>query len=166
MQRYGVMKGWFFALSVLFFLSSCEGTSFQSSVPTYPVRAVIDTRTLFVDFTPENTNTYVTVNAQGYYENGRFVTPVTVMDAWGYGGIVAYISLNGYVAFDLACPYCAGKGKCRPCRIDGIYAVCDDCGEQYEVASGYALPRKGISREALRRYAIMNSDGRLTITQQ
>lgn len=122
--------------------------------------------TEFVDFLPTNTNAYITVTSEGYKENGKFVKLPTVMDAWGYGGVVAYVSMNGYVAFDLACPYCAGRGTKSPCEIDGIYAVCEHCGEQYEIGSGYAVPQKGISREALRRLGLMTSDGRITITQQ
>lgn len=147
-------------------LVACENTTWQSSVPTYPVRATIDTRAVFIDFTPENTNAYITIDKDGYYENGRFVLPVTVNDAWGYGGLLVYVSMNGYVAFDLACPNCAAHGKKRPCEMDGIFAVCPECGEQYEVASGYAVPQKGICREALRQYNIVYSDGKLNISQK
>ena len=147
-------------------LVACENTTWQSSVPTYPVRATIDTRAVFIDFTPENTNAYITIDRDGYYENGRFVLPVTVNDAWGYGGLLVYVSMNGYVAFDLACPNCAAHGKKQPCDMDGIFAVCPECGEQYEVASGYAVPQKGICREALRQYNIVYSDGKLNISQK
>jgi len=154
------------ALVCALLLTSCEGTSFSNSVPAYPVRVVIDTRTLFVDFTPENTNAYITVDQDGYKENDRFVVPVTVMDAWGYAGVLAYVSLGGYVAFDLGCPYCAGRGTKSQCYMDGIYAVCPVCGEQYEVASGYALPQKGLSKETLRPLAVQAENGKLTITQR
>lgn len=147
-------------------LVGCENTTWQSSVPTYPVRATIDTRAVFIDFTPENTNAYITIDKEGYYENGRFVLPVTVNDAWGYGGLLVYVSMNGYVAFDQACPNCAAHGKKRPCEMDGIFAVCPECGEQYEVASGYAVPQKGICREALRQYNIVYSEGKLNISQK
>ena len=147
-------------------LVACENTTWQSSVPTYPVRATIDTRAVFIDFTPENTNAYITIDQDGYYENGRFVLPVTVNDAWGYGGLLVYVSMNGYVAFDLACPNCAAHGKKQPCDMDGIFAVCPECGEQYEVASGYAVPQKGICREALRQYNIGYLDGKLNISQK
>ena len=163
------VKGMIIFLSIFIFqfsLSSCEGTTFQSSVPAYPVHVEINTMTEFVDFLPTNTNAYITVTSEGYKENGKFVKLPTVMDAWGYGGVVAYVSMNGYVAFDMACPYCAGRGTKSPCEIDGIYAVCEHCGEQYEIGSGYAVPQKGISREALRRLGLMISDGRITITQQ
>lgn len=147
-------------------LCSCEGTSFQSSVPAYPVRVVINTKTMFTGFTPENTNAYITVNEEGYKENGVFKQPVTVTDAWGYGGIVVYVSLAGYVAFDLACPYCAEHGHKSPCETDGIYAICPRCGEHFDIASGYAMPQKGISKEALRSLNIIASDDKLTITQK
>ena len=146
-------------------LCSCEGTTFNSSVPTYPVRVTIDTRGLFVNFTPEAMNSYITVNAQGYKENGKYVKPVSAMDAWGYGGVVVYVSIFGYVAFDLACPYCAGQGRKESCEIVGMNAVCPHCGEEYDLGSGYALPRKGISKEAMRKYNITNSGDKLTIVQ-
>ena len=147
-------------------LCSCEGTTFQSSVPAYPVRVVINTKTMFTGFTPENTNAYITVNEEGYKENGVFKQPVTVTDAWGYGGIVVYVSLAGYVAFDLACPYCAEHGHKSPCEMDGIYAICPRCGEHFDIASGYAMPQKGTSKEALRSLNIIASDDNLTITQK
>lgn len=147
-------------------LCSCEGTTFSSSVPAYPVNITIDKRALFVDFTPEATNAYVIVNADGYKKNGKFVIPVTVMDAWGYGGVVVYVSLSGYVAYDLACPYCAGKGRKEPCEIEGMNAVCPHCGEEYELGSGYAIPRKGISKEALRRLTNLTATSdRITVRQ-
>ena len=147
-------------------LCSCEGTTFQSSVPAYPVRVVINTKTMFTGFTPENTNAYITVNEEGYKENGVFKQPVTVTDAWGYGGIVVYVSLAGYVAFDLACPYCAEHGHKSPCEMDGRYAICPRCGEHFDIASGYAMPQKGTSKEALRSLNIIASDDKLTITQK
>ena len=163
------VKGILFFLYFFIFqfsFSSCEGTTFKSSVPLYPVRVVIDTRAVFVDFTPENTNAYITVNEEGYKENGQFKLALSVSDAYGYGGVVAYVSMNGYTAYDLACPYCAARGQRHPCQMNGIYAECPHCGERYELSSGYALPQKGISKEALHRLNINHSDGRLTVTQQ
>ena len=163
MQRFGLIA---FCTLALWVFTSCEGSTFMSSVPAYPVRIAIDTRTVFVDFLPENLNAYVTVDRDGYYENGKYMLPITVVDAWGYGGVVAYVSLAGYVAFDLACPYCAGRGKKSPCFMDGIHAECPECSEQYEIASGYALPQKGISKEALRPLRIKNNGGKLEISQR
>ncbi len=162
MQRFQQFIILFFCLP---FFCGCENTTYQSSVPAYPVHAVIDTRTLFVDFLPENTNAYVTVNQEGYKENGRFVSTLNVTDAYGFGGLLVYVSVNGYVAFDLACPYCAARGTKSPCIMDGIFAECPLCGERYEIASGYAVPQRGISKETLRPLNINRTEGKLTITQ-
>lgn len=162
MRRLGLLIGIVAALT----LTGCEGTSFQSSVPAYPVHVVINTKTLFTDFFPENTNAYITVNQEGYKENGVLKKPIDVTDAWGYGGVVVYISLAGYVAYDLACPNCAAHGHKTPCEMDGIYAICPRCEEGYDIGSGYAIPQKGISREALRQLNVIASEDKLTITQK
>ena len=66
------------------FLVACEGTTFQSSVPAYPVRVVIDTKQgAFVHFQPTVTGSYITVDRDGYYMNGSFVLPLGVTDMYG-----------------------------------------------------------------------------------
>lgn len=132
----------------------------------YPVHIEINTETVFIDFLPGSYNMYITVDRDGYKENGKYKLPVTVQDAWGYGGIVVYVSMIGYVAYDLACPYCAGRGTKSPCEIDGIYAECPLCTERYDLGSGYALPQKGVSREAMRQMNIIPSGGKLIISQK
>lgn len=166
MRRFGIKH---FVLLVLgsLMLVACEGTTFQSSVPAYPVRIIIDTKLgAFVHFQPTALNSHIVVNRDGYVFDEQYVMPLGAMDMYGYGGVVAYVSLYGYDAYDLACPHCAEQGYCRACTIDGIYAVCPECGEQYDLGSGYALPQKGLSREALRRLNLISSDGKLTITQK
>ena len=148
-------------------LTSCEDTTFRSSVPTYPVRVVIDTRIgEFVHFQPTSLGSHVVVNKDGYFLDDRWVNAVSAMDAWGYGGILVYISSMGYDAYDLACPYCASRGLCRTCLVDGANAVCPECGEEYDLMSGLANPRQGIAHETLRRMNLINSDGRITVTQK
>lgn len=152
-------------LALLF--AACEGTTFQSSVPAYPVRVVIDTRVgAFVHFQPTSLGSYVTASRDGYFLNDAFVTALGSTDMYGYGGVVVYVDLYGYSAYDRACPHCAGRGMCNTCFINGMYAVCPECGEEYDLASGSAVPQKGISHEALRRLNLMNSDGKLTVTQR
>ena len=148
-------------------LMGCEGTTFQSSVPAYPVRVTIDTKQgAFVHFLPTSTGSHVVTNRDGYFLDGQFVLPLGVTDAYGYGGVVVVVDLFGYSAYDLACPYCAARGLCRPCTIDGIYARCAECGEEYDLLSGTAVPQHSISHEALRRLNIINSDGKITVTQR
>ena len=157
----------FVFIPYLFLIPGCEHTTFQSSVPTYPVRFSINTNMgEFVHFKPTSQNEYVTLTEDGYSYNGKWVQARLVTDAYGYAGTVVFVSINGYDAYDLACPYCAARGKKQACEIDGIFAVCPHCGEQYDLGSGTAAPQKGIAKELLRRYAIINSDGKLTITQQ
>ena len=169
MRRFGIIGLGLLLLT----LTACEGTSFQSSVPAYPVHAEIDVERLFVDFTPENIGAYITVDKDGYKKKGTFVIPTPATDAWGYGGVLVYVSMvndnNPYLsydAYDLACPYCASRGKKSPCTIDGMYAVCPECGEQYDVGGGYAIPCKGKINETLRRLNILPSGKKLTITQR
>jgi hypothetical protein len=50
--------------------------------------------------------------------------------------------------------------------MDGIYAICPRCGEHFDIGSGYAMPQKGISKEALRQLSIIASEDKLTITQR
>lgn len=147
-------------------LCACQNTTFRSSVPAYPVHAEIHTTALFPDFRPENLNAYITVTKEGYKENGRFVLPLRVTDAYGYGGLVVYVSLNGYVAFDLACPNCAAKGKCMTCVMDEPNVNCPECGEQYNLLDGYAFPMNGICRETLRPLLITVQGDKLIITQR
>lgn len=150
-------------------LIGCEGTTFQSSVPPYPVRVVIDTRVgEFVHFQPTAINTYITVTRDGgYCYNGRMVLPLAATDPCGYGGVLVYIDIMGnYDAYDMACPYCAGKRQCVPCEIDGIYAKCPVCGEEYDLSSGVANPLHGIAHESMRRLLVTDLDGKLTITQR
>ena len=161
-------------LSVLFLLSaiavclpSCEDSTWRSSVPAYPVRIVIDTRLgEFVHFQPTNTGAYVEAKRDGYFMNGKFVLPFPATDAYGYGGVVVYVDLFGYSAYDLACPHCASKGSCQTCTIDGGFATCPYCTEQYDLMSGTAAPQKGLIKETLRRLNVLNSDGKITVTQQ
>ena len=151
------------------FLASCEGTTFGSSVPRLAVHLVIDTHEgEFVHFVPEAITTYIIADQEGYHYNGRLVKarPEGTY-ACGYGGVVVYININkGYDAYDLACPYCASRGLKQPCEINGAFAVCPNCHEEYDVASGTAAPQKGMIKETLRRLNIINSDGKLTITQK
>lgn len=116
-------------------------------------------------FKPEALNTYIIVDKEGYHYNG-ILYPRTVVDAYGYGGVVVYIDMfNTYHAFDLACPYCAGRGKRQSCEIDAPFAICPNCGERYDLGSGTAAPQKGIAREYMLSIPLQYNGSRLTIRQ-
>jgi len=160
-------RPWQCILIICALLCGCEENSFKSSVPAYPVRISIDTKVgQFVHFLPTAQNSHVVVNREGYFLNGTHVLPLGATDAYGYGGVVVYVSINGYDAYDLACPNCAAHGLKEACSINGMFAECPRCSEQYDLASGYAAPQKGLVRETLRRLNIIQSDGKLTITQK
>lgn len=161
MRRYGIIA------FLILVLCGCEDTTFRSSVPAYPVRVIIDTRVgSFVHFQPTDMGTYVVANREGYYLNNMWVSASSAMDAYGYGGVVVFVGAFGYDAYDMACPNCAEKGSCKTCEISSAFAECPHCGELYDLLSGTAAPQKGIAHEAMRKLNIINSDGRLTITQR
>lgn len=156
-----------FASLCVLVLGGCDdNTTFRSSVPTYPVRITIDTNVgPFVHFIPTASYSHIIVNEDGYFYDGEFIQKPLGMDAWGYAGVVVYINMmGGYDAYDLCCPNCVYERQA--CKVDGPFATCPLCGEQYTLGDGTAVPNKGIATEQLRRLNVMNSGGRLTITQR
>lgn len=155
-----------FGIIVLFalLLSSCEGTTWRSSVPPAEVNLSINTQTgAFVHFKPENTGSYLTVTEQGYYLNGQHIQGPNERDRWGYGGVIIYVNAwNQYDAYDLACPDCCTRGLRVRCECTGGTAVCPTCGEEYNLYDGTAFPQKG-SKEALLRLKVIPSGDILVI---
>lgn len=153
--------------AVVALFAACENTSFRSSVPRYPVRVSIDTdRAEFATFKYPSTFEYITLTREGYYQNGKFLRKPDVTDAWGYGGVVVYVNMSGGMdAYDLACPYCAKRGTCLTCVVDGLFATCPNCGEQYDLGSGTAVPQQGIADEYLLRLNLIRSGNRITVSQ-
>ena len=169
MQRYGKQIGvygvWCMVYGVLLtLLTACEGTTFRSAVPTYPVRITVNTQLgPFVHFVPEATYDYLTVDRAGYHYHD-YTQALSATDMIGYAGVLIYIDGSGqYNAFDLCCPHCLDPK--HPVAVDGLYAVCPVCGEQYDLSFGLAVPTQHKSTEALRRYPVVNASGKLTITQ-
>lgn len=152
---------WYIILA-LFFLTSCEDTTFRSAVPSRPVQLTINTAAgMYVHFVRENIGACVVVDPDGYHFNGQTL-PLTPTDYYGFSGVVIYVTNDqNYAAFDLCCPHCIKQFE--HCQIDGCYAVCPICGEQYDLSFGYGTPSKGISKEALRRYTAVYAYPRLTI---
>lgn len=147
---------------------ACDDTGYQRSVPILPVRLVMNTYLEFTDFKETSFTDYVIVTRNGYFRKGK-TTPVKPLlgdEACGYGGVLTYVTMNGYEAFDLACPYCAGRSKKCPCEIDGLFAVCPECGEQYDLSAGTAVPQKGLAREPMLKLNVMVSNGKIIVTQR
>ena len=157
-------------ISLLFLLAFCAcdtHTTYRSSVPSYPVNIRINTyEGTYVHFVPENSYTYMIVDKDGYHFNGQTM-PRKETDRFGYAGVAVYIDGFGtYSAYDMACPYCVNQDEPvveEPVEVDGMFATCPICGEAYDLGSGYATPKKGISDEALSRYSLIVSNGVITI---
>lgn len=148
-------------------LGACEDPPiFRSSVPMYPVHIVIDTKSSeFVHFVPTAINMHIIVNEDGYFSQGKFIQALLGTDRWGYAGVVIYINMmGGYDAYDLCCPNCVYERQ--SCTVEGIFATCPVCGEQFDLGSGTAVPTKGIADEYLRRLNVVHSGDRITITQR
>ena len=162
MQRYGII----YLYALFLALCSCKGTTFQSSVPAYPVRVTINMDLgAFVHFQNQTLGDYIIVKQDGFHYHDELVMPLGT-NMCGYGGVIIYVSMLGYVAYDLACPHCASHGLCNTCVINGMNAVCPECGEEYDLGSGSANPRKGISHETLRPLNLMRSGNTITVTQR
>lgn len=142
-------------LALLFW--GCSGLNYDNPVPNARVQLRINTKLAeFVHFVPENSGNYIIANLDGYYMNGKRILSRQDGDICGFAGVVVYIGFDhNYYAFDLCCPKCLNSMK--PLQIDGIYAVCDGCGEQYDLSYGTAHPTKGVSNQGLRRYSVLYS---------
>ena len=131
-------------------LCSCNN-SYNNPVPSYPVNLDINIAAEYPHFVPANIMQHMT-----------FTKPRLVTDRIGYGGVLVLTGLDAqYHAFDLSCPVEARRDI--RVYIDGMYAVCPQCGEQYEVFYGIGNPTKGISRDPMRRYTCIIGNGTLKI---
>ena len=156
----------FVSICILIFGGCDDNTTFRSSGPMYPVRITIDTNVgPFVHFIPTASYSHIIVNEDGYFYDGKFIQKRFEKDAWGYAGVVIYINMmGGYDAYDLCCPNCVYERQA--CKVEGIFATCPVCGEQFDLGSGTAVPTKGIANEYLRRLNVVHSGDRITITER
>ncbi len=118
----------------------CEDTVYRSSVPTYPVEMRLNIAGEYVHFVVDNPGQYLT-----------FTKPRFPNEAIGFAGILVCTGYDrAYYAYDLACPNCLSQSQ--HLEIDGMFAICPLCGEQYEFYNGIGNPTQGIVRENLRKY--------------
>ncbi len=131
---------WLMALGSLFLTPSCEDTVYRSSVPTYPVEMRLNIAGEYVHFVPDNPGVILT-----------FTKPRFPNEAVGFAGLLICTGLDRqYYAYDLACPKCLSQKQ--PLEVDGMFATCPRCGEQFEYLGGIGIPQKGIVHEYLRKY--------------
>lgn len=134
MKRIGII------MMLLGMLAACEDVNYRSSVPITPVNYTI----------------YITREHPGFVvENGfqtMVITQRTFMEDYiGYSGLLIWVGMdNAYHAADLCCPHCVKKAI--PLQVDGLFACCSLCGEEYDISYGYGNPTKGVTKEPLKRY--------------
>ena len=143
----------------------CKNTTFRSSVPSYPIHLEINTNVgMYVHFVPTSVMTYLIADEKGIHLNG-VTQPLTVDQAYGFAGTVVYIDgFSPYSAYDLCCPHCLKRDM--PCTIDGMFAICPVCGEEYDIYSGNGVPTHGIGNEPLKRYTTTYNatTGKISVT--
>lgn len=133
-------------------LWACQGTTtFVSSVPSYPVHLELNILAEYPNFVPAGDIKALSFTSQRY-----------PTEAVGYAGILVYTAFDEhYHACDLCCPKCLKRDV--PIEVDGMFAHCPECGEDYDISYGYGTPSKGISTERLRPYTANYSNGKLII---
>ena len=81
----------------------------------------------------------------------EFVVPRFPTERVGYAGVLLFVNFNEqYSAFDLCCPHCVERY--HPIEVNGMFAVCPVCGEEYDLSYGYGVPTQGIAKNYLKTY--------------
>jgi hypothetical protein len=72
----------------------------------------------------------------------------------GFGGVlVVHTMLDGFKAFDRACPYEAQANTVVEIDEDVRFATCPKCGSKYEIGvTGTGVRQEGVTTYGLRRY--------------
>lgn len=142
------MKHWYIVIlcATLLFTGCDEESNYGlSSVPSAPVQYTV----------------YVTRENPGFVIDHGFqvLSPITTKryeyDYIGYAGLLIWVGMdNAYHAADLCCPNCINRSK--PVESDGgLFVTCPVCKEQYDISYGLSVPTKGIAREALKQYTVI-----------
>ena len=131
-------------------MSGCKRNQL-CDVPSYPVLFEMNIISMYPHFVPDNGFQALTFTQKRYER-----------DLIGYAGLLVWVDMDGrYNACDLCCPHCLDKTK--PVTTDGFYAVCPVCGEHFDLSYGLAVPTKGMTRQALRRFDAAYHNGILMI---
>lgn len=136
-KKYGVLL---VMLIIGFVVTGCENFNRRSSVPPAPVDYTLNITCEYPHFVTDNGFQTITIT-QGRFEKVYI----------GYAGLLIWVGMdNAYHAADLCCPYCVKRNK--PLTVDGKFAVCELCGEHYDISLGFGFPTKGITDEPLKQY--------------
>lgn len=128
------------------------GNDKRQPVPSFPVSMDLNIVAEYPLFDP----------SFGTLQTMTFTEPRYPYEYVGYGGVLVVTAYDGeYHAFDLCCPHCLHRDSVV--EVDGLYAICPLCGEEYDISYGLAVPTKGMSRFALRPFKTYKNGGHLII---
>lgn len=144
----------FISLLILFCALSCSKTE-HSYFPSYPVYLELD-----LTFEDKDLNG---VMAYKEYILGK-TSGLGATERTGLGGILVYHSVNGYHAYDLACPNETQASVRVEMDDDAIYAVCPKCGSKYNVYEASGNRVEGPATRGLKQYQTALSGTKLYVT--
>lgn len=134
------MKKWLAISLLLLTITACEHMNYRSSVPNTPVNYTIYITREHPNFVIENGFQTMCITKRTFLE-----------DYIGYCGLLIWVGMdNAYHAADLCCPNCVKRDK--PMLVDGLYAICPLCEEEFDLSYGYAIPTKGKTKETMKKY--------------
>lgn len=138
---------------LLFSVASCVDEASSFTVPYSRVYFQIDINGLDSDLT--------------FFGHKTFVQGRTVGEQTGYGGLLAFRTIDGNIfAYDLCCPYEDNREvKVKP--ADSGKAVCPKCGSVFVTMYGLGTAESGPSNESLQIYSVrknLNREGVFVIT--
>lgn len=141
-------KCWVAIGCVLLGLVACDDNSYRESpVPYAPVQYTIHITTEHPNFMKDNGFQTLSPITERRFDN----------DFIGYAGLLVWVDgFNNYRAADLCCPNCLNRNK--PIKIDGMFAVCPTCGEQFDLVSGFGTPQTGVTGYSLKPYHVRESN--------
>ncbi|MBO4369770.1 MAG: hypothetical protein J5808_00220 [Paludibacteraceae bacterium] len=137
-----------FLSALLLGFGGCSTREEASSVPFGNVMFVIDTAVSGTD----------SALRDGMLGNARLYTAKTPsslspLGSYGYSGVIVVRAYDNMLyAFDACCPH-----ECRKdvaVTLDGYFAVCPQCGSNFEIGNGSAIPSKGPATERLKAYRV------------
>lgn len=144
----------FISLLILFCALSCSKTE-HSYFPSYPVYLELD-----LTFEDKDLNG---VMAYKEYILGK-TSGLGATERTGLGGILVYHSVDGYHAYDLACPNETQASVRVEMDDDAIYAVCPKCGSKYNVYEASGNRVEGPATRGLKQYQTALSGTKLYVT--
>ncbi len=134
------MKHWWVIVLLCGTIMGCEDINRRSPVPYVPVNYTLHITREHPHFMLDHGFQTMTIT-QTKFEREYI----------GYAGLLIWVAMdNQYHAADLCCPNCLKKNQ--PVQVQGLFAICPICNENFDLSFGYPIPTKGITKYPLRTY--------------